>query len=276
MSHQQYVVVPSNSSMEYFPDNTLASFRVKLGKPLILEGQYDVALTEIIYPHRRLTVQPSEATVTIEMTTPKKKKKKQSKKQQKKPAPQIWDVVDDRIDLMRSKKGKEPKIVSKPAVAKPVLNAKARATNDIPREKRSSKDSGLRSTQVVVSQYTLPAGTYDTAGDLFKALHNLTLNSGIFFNMNPTSGLFRVDVKSTVTKVTLSPRMAHMLGFTRSEEPYVVNASHTADHLPHLDSSAHSLYIYTSIVDHQLVGNAVAPLAPCSLPRCRQVGTDCI
>ena len=58
-----YVVVPSNSSMEYYPDNTLANFKVKLGKPLVFDGPYEVALVELIYPHRRLTVQPGEASM---------------------------------------------------------------------------------------------------------------------------------------------------------------------------------------------------------------------
>ena len=191
MSHQQYVVVPSNSSMEYFPDNTLASFRVKLGKPLILQGQYDVALTEIIYPHRRLTVQPLEATMTVESTRKKSRKKP--------PAPQIWDVVDDRIDKLRSKKGKEPKIVK----SKVALNAEAVASNEIPRDKRSSG---------AVSRYTLPAGTYDTAGDLFKALHTLTYNSGVFFNMDHGTGMFRVDVKANIGSA--NPRTTNQRSYT--------------------------------------------------------------
>ena len=93
-----YVVVPSNSSMDYYPDNTLASFRVKLGKPLILDGPYEVALTEIIYPHRRLTVQPSDAWIDVVTTVEKKVGKS------------IWNPVDDKIANMRDKKKQEPKL----------------------------------------------------------------------------------------------------------------------------------------------------------------------
>ena len=59
----QYVILPSNSSMNYFPDNTLANFRVKLGKPLKFTTNFEVALVEIIYPHLHLSVEPNEASI---------------------------------------------------------------------------------------------------------------------------------------------------------------------------------------------------------------------
>ncbi|MCG8430855.1 MAG: hypothetical protein MJA29_06765, partial [Candidatus Omnitrophica bacterium] len=49
--------------MNYFPDNTLANFKVKLGKPLKFSGKYEVALVEIIYPHLHLSVEPHEASI---------------------------------------------------------------------------------------------------------------------------------------------------------------------------------------------------------------------
>lgn len=42
-----YVSLPSNSSMDYFPENTQASYRTKLSSPLMLSGEWEVALTEI-------------------------------------------------------------------------------------------------------------------------------------------------------------------------------------------------------------------------------------
>ena len=234
--------------MDYYPDNTLANFRVKLGKPIILDGPYEVALTEIIYPHRRLTVQPSEAWIDV-VTTVKKK-------------------VDKPVD---GKKKQEPKLKLKTTMKsnhskKPVINKEAVRTNEAPRTKRKIV------TESAVSRYTLPAGTYDTAQDLLKAIQMLTMDSGVFFNMDQVSGLFRVDLKNNVVKTTLSPRMAHMLGFLLAEEQVEITKSVPAQHLPHLDSTAHSLYIYTSIVDHQLVGNAVAPLLRVVCPDADKLG----
>jgi hypothetical protein len=62
MAHM-YVVLSSNSSMEMYPDNTIANFKVKLAKPLVLDGRYEVGLVEIIYPHRRLSIEPGETTI---------------------------------------------------------------------------------------------------------------------------------------------------------------------------------------------------------------------
>ena len=46
-----YVTLPSNSSMTYYPDNTLSDFTTKLFKPINFSGEYEVALTEISFPH---------------------------------------------------------------------------------------------------------------------------------------------------------------------------------------------------------------------------------
>jgi hypothetical protein len=46
-----YVTLPSDSSMSYFPENTVAEFTTKLSERIVLDGQYEVALAELIYPH---------------------------------------------------------------------------------------------------------------------------------------------------------------------------------------------------------------------------------
>ena len=45
-----YVTLPSNSSMDVYPNNTLSKFSTKLKTPIKLEGHYEVALVEIMYP----------------------------------------------------------------------------------------------------------------------------------------------------------------------------------------------------------------------------------
>lgn len=45
-----YIVLPSNSSTNIYPNNTVTSFRVKLAHPLVLNGLWEVALSEIQYP----------------------------------------------------------------------------------------------------------------------------------------------------------------------------------------------------------------------------------
>ena len=49
MSHFS-VVLPSDSSMDVFPDNTVAHYTTKLSHPICCDGDYEVALVELIYP----------------------------------------------------------------------------------------------------------------------------------------------------------------------------------------------------------------------------------
>ena len=49
MSHF-YLTLPSNSSIEYFPNNTLTHFITKLHNDVSLNGDWEVALVDIIYP----------------------------------------------------------------------------------------------------------------------------------------------------------------------------------------------------------------------------------
>jgi hypothetical protein len=50
MSQQFYVVLPSNSSMDLFPENTVAHYKTKLARSICTDGNYEVALVELIYP----------------------------------------------------------------------------------------------------------------------------------------------------------------------------------------------------------------------------------
>ena len=50
MNTSFYVTLPSNSSLKLFPTNTLTKYTTKLNSTLQLEGKYEVALTEIMYP----------------------------------------------------------------------------------------------------------------------------------------------------------------------------------------------------------------------------------
>ena len=50
MADSFYIHLPSDSSLDVFPDNTISRFTTKLAKPVDLDGPYEVGLSEIIYP----------------------------------------------------------------------------------------------------------------------------------------------------------------------------------------------------------------------------------
>lgn len=45
-----YITLPSNASMNYFPNNTQSSYRTKLVSPLTLSGDWEIGLVEIFFP----------------------------------------------------------------------------------------------------------------------------------------------------------------------------------------------------------------------------------
>ena len=55
-SGQFYMTLPSNSSMTYFPDNTLAEYKVKLPNHVDLSESWEVGLASITYPHTWYTI----------------------------------------------------------------------------------------------------------------------------------------------------------------------------------------------------------------------------
>lgn len=46
-----YITLPSDSSVKYYPDNTIAHFTSKLPHRIRLDGDYEVGLAEFIYPY---------------------------------------------------------------------------------------------------------------------------------------------------------------------------------------------------------------------------------
>ena len=44
------LTLPSNASQNDYPDNTKTHFKTKLKVPVYLEGTYEVALVELLYP----------------------------------------------------------------------------------------------------------------------------------------------------------------------------------------------------------------------------------
>ena len=54
---QFYLHLPSNASLDKFPNNTLTEYRVCLPQTITLSGDWEVALTEIHNPHSWNNVQ---------------------------------------------------------------------------------------------------------------------------------------------------------------------------------------------------------------------------
>ena len=55
-----YLTLPSNSSINYFPNNTLTHYTTKLLKIMDLDGAWEIGLAEIQYPHSWYNVKNNE------------------------------------------------------------------------------------------------------------------------------------------------------------------------------------------------------------------------
>ena len=75
MKDQFYIVLPSNSSMQYFADNTTTQFVTKLPREIQLLGDWEVALTEIQIPltFQHFSDDESERAAWVETANPKDK-----------------------------------------------------------------------------------------------------------------------------------------------------------------------------------------------------------
>ena len=65
MESEFYVTLPGNSSMQYFPDNKTSKFVTKLSRTPQLDGEWEVGLAEIVYPHTWYNIREGKNSVGI-------------------------------------------------------------------------------------------------------------------------------------------------------------------------------------------------------------------
>ena len=61
-----YLTIPSNSSLHLYPNNTLTHFTTQLAKDIDLQGQWEVGLSEIQYPHTWHNMSDNEGWINFE------------------------------------------------------------------------------------------------------------------------------------------------------------------------------------------------------------------
>ena len=72
MESEFYVTLPSNSFMQYFPDNKTSNFVTKLSRTLQLNGEWEVGLAEIVYPHTWYNIREGKNSNSVEIYAPDK------------------------------------------------------------------------------------------------------------------------------------------------------------------------------------------------------------
>ena len=183
-----YATLPCDSSLDYFPHNKISHFITRLPAPLDLKGEWEVGLTELIYPH-------------------------------------IWSNILERKNEFEYDLGN---------------NVRKRAK--------------------------IPFGYYENPSDIVKWINYQEFDEKIGITYNKHTRKVKITLTSGA-KLKLSPGLAESLGFTpgeyaNEEEPIrenrekIFEAPNVAD--PNYDFKL--LYIYSDIVEPQIVGHTVAPL----------------
>ena len=72
-----YITLPSNASQDIFKANTISDFGMDLAWTIDLEGEWEVALTEISYPHSWLNL-PRDDAYFLWRTKPKETSHRES------------------------------------------------------------------------------------------------------------------------------------------------------------------------------------------------------
>ena len=70
MESEFYVTLPYNSYMQYFPDNKTSNFVTKLSRTLQLDGEWEVGLAEIVYPHTWYNILGTTGKNSVEIYAP--------------------------------------------------------------------------------------------------------------------------------------------------------------------------------------------------------------
>ena len=68
MESEFYATLRNNSSVQYFPDNKASNFVTKLSRTLQLDGEWEVGLAEIDYPHTWYNIREGKNSVEIYVT----------------------------------------------------------------------------------------------------------------------------------------------------------------------------------------------------------------
>ena len=193
-----YVSLPSNSSFEHYPDNKPGHFYTTLPKNIELSGNYEIGLSEIIFPNSYNNVHSKSLGFKL--------------------------------------------------LFKPVFK---------------STDDGFIEEETEF--FYLEPGLYPTLSSLASSLNNLLRQNRsktrdttpIKFYFDITSKRFNLTINTKGIKITITDKLAELIGFSQTEFENPQKASSVSANI-HIHTFI--VYVYCDLVEHRLVGDVMAPL----------------
>jgi hypothetical protein len=219
-SSEFFVTLPSNTH----PNNKTGEFSVRLPNQLILNGRWEVGLTEILFPHS-------------------------------------WDNLSTRIDTTDN-------MTDNQFFA--LLNNKFLLSCTIPAGYFSTVDELVEGINIAYSEAIdkismhLNKSNGEAESEVFALDENgssdqiIRFKNAVKFRYDRVYKKILVNYNQKIIKqLVLSKHLQYMLGFS---EQFVMDSETMANYPTDLRGGLDTLYIYTNIVEPQIVGNTIVPL----------------
>ena len=249
-----YLVLPSNSSMKLYPENTLANFKVSLSQPIMLNDpdKWEVGLAEIQFPNSWYNIVEGKNYFEKDIVNPTREE-----------VSGMFTNEKGNIELLQMITGLDGNQKTEVKSVTPVnLPSSVSSTEGESAEppKKKAKDWQLISL-VYRTRIALPAGRYDSVKDIIDPLNKS--QKGIFrpfhFEYDPVTKRTKVDLKKNCAIRWQNSDIARCLGFfpdgVIKKEGKTVSPT-----LSSVQDTISSIYVYTDIIENQHAGDVKVPL----------------
>ena len=228
------ITLPSNSSMNYYPNNTASNYRIKFSTPLnFTDGDYEVGLTGLAYRNSWFNFSPRD---------------------------HYWFAYKPR-------RGEVGSAADRNDIRAEAIDGDSRAEEDYvlnPRDD-SEEDFNPSPTNPAFSgrmRVNVPFGQYQTPQQLIEALteHDIVKASLVFSYYGVTQKIYVSSFHNL--RVRLGYHLAYKLGWTDETRVFSLNAGERveAPNVLNLNTFNH-LYVHCSLAaDSHIVGHQMRPL----------------
>lgn len=226
-----YLTLPSNSSEQYYPDNTLTRFTTRLHSTLELEGSWEVGLSEIIFPSSWITLD--------------KKACKFSVMCEQFPYLNYEFMPEDLLEKLYIPQGHYESVEK---IVEAINNE-----IDTTFEKIPKPDNNPRVDDYHGNFYTHGVHTRVLVGEFPKLKYD-KLKQKVRFTI------------SRLTGIAFSPVLANVLGLSSSQNPLFNDDEYEdvmkifGERACDLTAGINSLYVYCDVIEHVPVGDTKVPL----------------
>jgi hypothetical protein len=232
------VTIPSDASKSTHPDNTPSKFSIKLDSEINLNGDWEVSIIDLQYPHNWTNIQKASpihiiygSTITLNPELPEKK----------------YD------DIRKF----QPHKISAPNLGK-VQQYLASHHIPISRHRRVWIDSTY-----FPSLQKLGGFICDEINKEYKEHKDIAANPLTFQYDSMQNRVMFTSVSLFYTIQFENPEILECLGYPLNKDPiselYILPIGVFADNAPKLEL-INVIYVYSSILKYQIVGDVLAPL----------------